>query len=106
MKGRILLALLFVAFLALGISSLNDLQQEMHALPPQQKTAVYIASPPAALPDHSDMQADALPKVADAAGKTAAPPVHISRCVYHAPKLLQSYYLACYQAFHFSDCAG
>jgi len=105
MKGRILLALIFVAFLALGISSLNDLQQEMHSLPPPQKTAVYIA-PPAPLPERVGPVSAALPKAALPDLHAFAPPAQSLRPAAFAPQLLQSYYLAFYQAFHFSDCAG
>lgn len=104
MKGRVLLTLLFVAFLALGISSLNDLKQEITSLPPAEKTAACIA-PPVALPEESELHAAALPHASAIESRAAAVPPQ-DRCENAAPPLLQSYYLACYQAFHFSDCAG
>ena len=105
MKGRILFALLFAALIALGIVSLNDLQLERVNLPPQQKTAVYIAAPPASLPETAqDAAVHQLPLLTVTPG---APPADFPRIVAcREPLLTQRYHIAHYQAFHFSDRAG
>ncbi|MBQ1946603.1 MAG: hypothetical protein II343_06695 [Clostridia bacterium] len=106
MKGRILFALLFAALIALGIVSLNDLQLERVNLPPQQKTAVYIAAPPASLPESvQDMAANQPPLFLTIS--PGAPPADFPRIVAcREPLLTQRYHIAHYQAFHFSDRAG
>lgn len=104
MKGRILFALMFAALMALGISSLNDLQAQKAELSPLERAAVHLA----ALPPQADPADDAAALIAK------APPAeqHLTApqpaCIRYtqAPQMLQSYYIACYQAFHYSDCAG
>jgi len=105
MKGRILFALLFAALIALGIVSLNDLQLERANLPPQQKAAVFIASPPAALPENTQDTAMNQPPLLTVT--PGAPPADIFLAVAcREPLLTQRYHITHYQAFHFSDCAG
>lgn len=104
MKGRILFALMFAALMALGISSLNDLQAQKAALPPMERAAVYLT----ALPPQADPAEDAaalFAKAPPAQQHFSAPQITFLRHT-QAPQVLQSYYLAYYQAFHYSDCAG
>lgn len=104
MKGRILFALLFSALMALGISSLNDLQAQKAALPPLERAAVHLAAlPPQA--DPADDAAALIAKAPPAQQHFSAPQIAFSQPA-QAPQVLQSYYLTCYQAFHYSDCAG
>ena len=106
MKGRILFALLFAALIALGIVSLNDLQLERANLPPQQKAAVFIASPPAALPQNTQDTAMNQPPLLLSV-TPGAPPADFSRvAACREPLLTQRYHITHYQAFHFSDRAG
>jgi len=105
-KGRILFALVFVAFLALGIHSLGDLQSQAALLPAQSRLTVYVSAAPAAADTRSAPEpAQDLQQTED---RTCSLPPAPSRSVLsvRAPKLQKSYYLACYQAFHYSDCAG
>ena len=105
MKGRILFALLFAALIALGIVSLNDLQLERVNLPPQQKAAVFIASPPAALPENTQDTAMNQPPLLTVT--PGAPPADFPRVIVcREPLLTQRYHITHYQAFHFSDRAG
>lgn len=91
--------------MALGIVSLGDMQLEAALLPAQSRLTVYITAAP--VPD-----VPAAPENMQAAEKTVshAPPVPVREpCVSRgekAPVLQQSYYLAHYQAFHYSDRAG
>lgn len=104
MKGRILFALVFVALIALGIATLGEMHSESLALPPAQKTAVYIAALPAELPEPPSAPAAALSVAQASAQILPATPAAAQTLV--SPPLLQSYHLAFYQAFHFSDRAG
>ena len=105
MKGRVLFALLFAALIALGISSLHDMQASSASLPPPERTAVYIAAPPAQLP-HFSAPAPLAAFAPYSAFIQQSAPQPPPRCAAAAPPLEQSYYLAFYQAFHFSDRAG
>ena len=105
MKGRILFALLFAALMALGIAALDDIQLESSRLPVQSRLTAFITAVPAP-------EAPAAPENVQTAEKSAvhAPsvPLQAPRIAYRetAPVLMQSYYLAHYQAFHYSDRAG
>lgn len=105
MKGRILFALLFAALMALGISSLNDLQAQKAALPVQKRAAAYIAvlPPSADQTDETSVSPEKAPPVLQASAPSPRPSVSTQAA---APQIKSSYYLACYQAFHYSDCAG
>ena len=93
MKSRILFALVFVLFLALGILSLGDMQTEAARLPAQSRLTAYIAAVPLA-------DAPAAPAPLQAADKTVPCTPHLllpAPCALRAdaaPQLDQSYYLA------------
>ena len=105
MKGRLLFALLFVCLLALGIASLNDMQATAASLPPEVRAAAFVPS----LPDPAQKETPAPLSPEKAV-------LHKAHCFYQplldscikeeAPPLLQSFYRAFYQAFHYSDRAG
>ena len=62
MKGRILFALMFAALMALGISSLNDLQAQKAALPLSERAAAHVAAlPPVKMQSASVSAEKALP---------------------------------------------
>lgn len=106
MKGRVLFALLFVALIALGISSLYDMQETAASLPLEQKATAYIAALPAPMQDMAEEDSPRMEKVPLSQYLTACQPPAPLRCRSGAPLINTSYYLACYQAFHFSDRAG
>lgn len=103
MKGRILFALLFAALMALGISSLNDLQAQKAALPPPERVVLHLAVLPPAEPENASVSAEKALPVIESFHMTAQQEQPRTQSV---PPLLQSYYLAWYQAFHYSDRAG
>lgn len=106
MKGRLLFALMFAALMALGISSLYELQAEADAMSPCAKAAAYMPALPGAVPpgvqEEAPLPVKALPRSSLTQDKPSAPPC----CKYGAPLIDTSYYRAFYQAFHFSDRAG
>lgn len=103
MKMRILFALLFALFMAKGISSLNAMQARQAALPPPERAALHIAALPLpAEKEGASPPVHPLPAAARACRAPSTPPARMQS----APPLVQSYYLARYQAFHYSDCAG
>ncbi len=103
MKGRILFALMFAALMALGISSLNDLQAQKAALPLSERAAAHVAAlPPVKMQSASVSAEKALP----APQISGILPQQARALSQNMPPLLQSYYLFSYQAFHYSDRAG
>ena len=104
MKGRILFALVFAALIALGITTFGEMHSQSAALPPAQKTAVYIAALPADLSDAPPVPSQVASVARAHTQITTAAPVLVK--FFDKPPLLQSYHLAFYQAFHFSDRAG
>lgn len=106
MKGRVLFALLFIALVALGISSLYDMQETAASLPLAQKATAYIAALPAPTPDTAEEDSPLTEKATLRQEVTACQPPAPLRCRSGAPLIDTSYYLAFYQAFHFSDRAG